>query len=147
MKLEKGITLTSLVLYIILLMLVLSILFLISDYFYKNLNYVADIGKYVANYNKFNMYFIEDVKNNSEIYSITDQGHKLVFIDGTVYTFDNKSIYRNKSRICENIHDLSFRQSEHTDENNFTKKTVIVEMTIKGSKPLESENEYVLKYW
>ena len=147
MKSEKGITLLSLIVYIALLTLVLGILSVVSNYFYKNVNYITDTGKYVSNYNKFNMYFIEDVKNNSEIYSISEDGTQLVFADGTNYTFADNSIYRNKVRICENIYALSFSKRAQTDENDFTKQIITVNFAVRGSKLFETENDYVLKYW
>ena len=82
MKSEKGITLNSLIIYIILITLVLGLLVSISSYFYSNLDYVNDTGKTMFQFNKFNMYFIEDVKNNTDLYSIEDE--KIVFEDGTV---------------------------------------------------------------
>ena len=140
MKSEKGITLNSLILYVIILTLVLGLLISISKYFYENINYVDETGKTMYQFNKFNMYFIEDVKNNSEIYSIEDE--KIVFEDGTVYTFGNGNIYRNKSKICDDIEILKFSSLE-----NNNKKMIRVDMAIKGSNLFTSSNEYVLKYW
>ena len=141
MKSEKGITLNSLIIYIILITLVLGLLVSISNYFYSNLDYVNDTGKTMFQFNKFNMYFIEDVKNNTDLYSIEDE--KIVFEDGTVYTFANGNIYRNKSKICDEIEILKFS----TVNNDTNKNIVRVDMAIKGSTVFVSSNEYVLKYW
>lgn len=145
MRTEKGITLTSLIIYIIVLIFIVSMLSAISSYFYANTSYISETGKYVSEFNKFNMYFIEDVKNNSDIYSIDK--NKIVFADGTIYTYTNESIYRNKVEICNNIHGCSFEKREEVDTNNFVKKILNVKMIIKGSKIFESQNDYVLKYW
>lgn len=145
MKEEKGITLTSLILYIMVLLVVVGTLSYVSTYFYSNTSYITDIGKYTAEFNKFNVYFIEDVKNNSNLYSITE--NKIVFEDGTIYTYSNGSIYRNKVEICKNINSCIFSKIEETDRNNFTKQIINVKLSIKGSEGFESENNYVLKYW
>ena len=145
MKSEKGITLTSLILYIILILLVVSILSVVSSYFRNNVNYITDIGKYVTQFNKFNAFFIDDVKNNSKILSVEDS--KIVFEDGTTYTFANNDVYRNKVKICEGLYLLTFAENDYEDDNGFTKKIITVHMAIKGSKLFESTNEYVLKYW
>lgn len=145
MKQEKGITLVSLIIYIILLMFVVAILSNISQHFYSNTSYIQEMGKYISEFNKFNMYFIEDIKNNSDTYTVTKD--KLVFADGTIYTYSNKSIYRNKVEICTNINICEFTKREEQDKNNFTKKIVNVKMEIEGSKTFNSENDYVLKYW
>lgn len=145
MREEKGITLISLIIYIILLIVVVGILSTISQHFYSNTSYITDMGKYASEFNKFNMYFIEDIKNNSNIYSI--DANKIVFEDGTIYTYSNQAIYRNKVEICSNIYSCIFSNKEEIDENNFTKKIINVKLIIKGAKLFESENDYVLKYW
>ena len=145
MKSEKGITLTSLILYIVVLLVVIATLSVISTHFYSNTSYITDMGKYIAEFNKFNMYFIEDVKNNSRLYSIVED--KIVFEDGTIYTYSNNSIYRNKVEICKNIYNCSFSQIEETDSNDFTKQIINVTLSIDGTEMFETENSYVLKYW
>jgi len=144
-KSEKGITLTSLIIYIVLLLVAIGTLSIISQHFYSNTSYITDMGKYVSEFNKFNMYFIEDVKNNSDLYSISE--NKIVFADGTIYTYSEQSIYRNKVEICSNIYSCMFEQKEQINDKNFAKKIVNVKLKIQGSKLFESENDYVLKYW
>ena len=39
----------------------------------------------------------EDVKNNADVYTIED--NKIVFEDGTIYTYTDNDIYRNKIKI------------------------------------------------
>ena len=145
MKSEKGVTLITLIIYLILLVLVLSILSIVSQYFFGNVNRITDIGKYLSGFNKFNMYFIEDVKNNTETYSVTN--NEIIFKDGTTYTFENTDIYRNKVKICDNIYNVTFSKKDEEDSSNFTKKIVTVEMTIKSSKLFNVSHEYVLRYW
>ena len=115
MKSDKGITLTSLILYIVLIILVLGFLSLVSQNFFQNTKYISNTGKYVAEFNKFNMYFIEDVKNNADVYTIED--NKIVFEDGTIYTYTDNDIYRNKIKICENIDYCKFSKTNQIDEN------------------------------
>lgn len=145
MKSEKGITLTYLIIYIILLILVVSTLSIVSTHFYSNTKYLMDNGKYVSEFDKFNMYFIEDVKNNKETYSV--DANKIVFEDGTVYTYSEKSIYRNKVELCRNIENCIFSKLEETDDNNFIKKIINVKLSIAGENKFETEINYVLKYW
>lgn len=145
MKSEKGITLTYLIIYIVLLILVVSTLSIVSTHFYSNTKKIMDNEKYVSQFDKFNMYFIEDVKNNKETYSV--ESNKIVFEDGTIYTYSENSIYRNKVELCRNIEKCIFSKSQETDDNNFTKKIINVKLSIAGENKFETENNYVLKYW
>ena len=144
-KNEKGITLISLIIYIIVLILVLSLLTYITASFNDNMKILENLGKNMPSFNKFNMYFIEDVKNNKDICYIDDS--KIVFDDGTTYTYQDNNIYRNKTKICENIPFITFSFREETDDNDFTKKVITVQMVLKGTDVIELENDYVLKYW
>lgn len=148
MKSEKGITLIMLIVYIIILLLIVGILNSINNMFTSNLNYITENSKYVSEFNKFNMYFIEDVKNNRNaqvIQSETQSEIIIIFDDGTKYTYSDKGIYRNKVKICNNIESCNFtlRNEEHSTE----KKIITVEMTIKALNLFEAKNDYVLRYW
>lgn len=145
MKKEKGITLISLIIYIVAVLLTVSFLSVVSTHFYSNTKYLMDNGKYASEFNKFNMYFIEDVKNNSTVYSI--EKNRIVFEDGTIYTYSNNSIYKNKVEICKNIEKCEFSEIEEKDDNNFIKKIINVKIAIRGENKFETENNYVLKYW
>lgn len=146
---QKGVTLISLIVYIIVLTIIISILSLVSQMFFTNIKYITEKGKYVSEFNKFNMYFIKDVKNNKDV--LECKSNKIILEDGTIYTYNSEenSIYRNKVKICNNISNCAFSISDtNKDETGgITKKIVTVEMLIKGSKNLKSTNEYVLRYW
>ena len=147
MKNEKGITLISLIIYMIVMCIVIATLAMISDSFYTNTNYIKESSKYVSEYNKFNMYFIEDVKNNKDTYKVTN--NEIIFNDGTVYTYKadtDKSIYRGKVKICTNILFCNFTKTQ-VEVNGITKNIIQVHMVIDGAKNFETINEYVLKYW
>ena len=147
MKSNRGITLLSLIIYIIVLTFVVAMLATISDMFFSNTKYITDSGKYISEFNKFNMYFIEDVKNNKNTYEVTD--NQIIFEDGTTYTYKtdpDNGIYRNKVKICTNIAFCKFTKSKK-EEETITKNIIQVKMVIKSSKLFEVTNEYVLKYW
>lgn len=147
MKSEKGITLISLILYIILLVVVVSMLSVMSNLFFSNTRFITNNSKYVSEFNKFNMYFIEDVKNNKDIYKITT--NEIIFADGTIYTYNqnpDSGIYRNKVKICNNIEFCEFTSREEKI-NNINKKIINVKLQISGSRVFVSDNEYVLRYW
>lgn len=144
MKSEKGVTLTALVIYVVVATVVIGALAIISSYFYSNMGYVKDQTEYVSEYNKFNMFFIQDVKNNKTA-EVTD--YKITFEDGTVYEYKLKAIYRNDEEIATKIEDALFTSGTYI-VNNTTKNLIGVSLQVGTEKKLyEKKIEYVLKYW
>ena len=138
MKSQKGVTLVALVIYIIVFTIVISILSVISSFFFSNVNFVKEQANYAPEFNKFNMFFIQDVKNN-----------KIEFADGTRYDFnsDQKAIYRNGKAIAKNIQVAVFKPSTVTIRNT-TKNIVNVNIAIgKAGSLFTKDIDYVLKYW
>ena len=146
MKSQNGVTLVALVIYIIVLTIVVSILAVVSSFFFTNVNFVKDQANYAPEFNKFNMFFIQDVKNNK---SVTVSGNTVQFGDGTEYIFnlDQKAIYRNGKAIAKNIQAAVFSTSTETIRNT-TKNIINVNIAIGNAGALFTKNiDYVLKYW
>ena len=130
----------------VVIVIVLAILAVVSDMFFYNTKYLTDRSRYMAEYNKFNMYFVGDVKNNRYAQVRENQ---ITFEDGTVYTYKSgadSGIYRNKVKICSGISYCYFSKSTIT-VNNVEKYIIRVHMLIEDTDVFETINEYVLKYW
>lgn len=144
MKSEKGVTLSALVIYIAVLTVVIGGMALLSSYFYNNMHLVKDDASYVVEYNKFNMFFVQDVKNNS---NATIENNVIKFDDGTTYEYKSNSIYRNDKEIATNVKSATFNLATY-DVKNTTKNLIAVNLNIgDGEKEYQKEIEYVLKYW
>lgn len=146
MKSQKGVTLIALVIYVIVLTIVVSILAMISSFFFSNVNFVKDQANYAPEFNKFNMFFIQDVKNNK---NVTVSENNIKFEDGTEYIFnlDQKAIYRNGKAIAKNVQAAVFTTTTETIRNT-TKNIVNVSIAIGNTGALfTKEIDYVLKYW
>ena len=114
MKSEKGITLISLIIYVIALTIVIGIIAVISGYFYNNIATSSEDIEPMVEYTKFNSFFSEEV-NEKEIKVLdckttTDSTGKIdtsyiVFDNGVQYTYisENKGIYRNKVKIARGV--------------------------------------------
>lgn len=122
MKSNKGITLMSLVVYIVGMIIVVAILTALVSYFSKNIN-IDDLKKTGGEYTKFSSVFTKEVNiaGNKvlECYTQGDGENKvsyIVFSTGNQYTYmaQDKSIFRNKIKICENVEDCEF-SSEFDD--------------------------------
>lgn len=144
MKSEQGITLTSLVIYIAVATVLISTMAVMSSHFFANIQLVKNQSDYVVEYNKFNMFFIQDVKANKAASII---GTTIVFEDGTKYEYKDESIYRNDKKIAKNIRTASFEPATYT-VNNVTKNLIKVNLNIGvEKKSYQKQIEYVLKYW
>lgn len=154
MKSEKGITLTILVIYVVFFSIIMSLLAALSNYIYKNIGYVNDNSIDISEFNKFNMYFIEDIKTNTQAEikeTVSEEGKEILqitFEDGDAYRYvkSEKTIYKNKQKIAKDIIDFNAEQF-----NNSEKRKKYIEVNIKiGSNDeanYKKKIEYVLKYW
>lgn len=148
MKSEKGITLTSLVIYIIVATILIGAMASLSSFFFSNMYLIKDQDRYAPEFTKFNMFFIEDVKNNQ---TATIEGTTITFEDGTKYSYNagESAIYRNDKKITELVQSVEFTQSL-VKINNTTKQIITVNMSIGKAENDLLNNvkvEYVLKYW
>lgn len=126
MKNQKGLTTTSLIVYVIAMLLAIGIIATITSFFYTNVINLEDSSTNIAEITKFNMYFLQETKNkDNDIVRITN--NSITFLTGNTFTFEGNSIYLNSSKICENVKNLNFT----TEEIN--NKTVIKVLTTIGN--------------
>ena len=160
MKSERGVTLTALVIYIMVATIVISVIAVKNANFFENTQIIKEQDKYAVEFNKFNMFFINDVKNNK---TANVETKKIVFEDGTTYELKGTDIYRGETKIASRIQLLEFT-SETTQVDNTTKNLIKVHLII-GKNTNSTNNakqdkinknindrfnktiEYVLKYW
>ena len=146
MKTQKGVTLTSLVVYMTVFMIVIAILTTISRYYYKNVHELQKPLDTATGYNQFHMFFVNDTKKNSYA-EVTENGTKLEFEDGTTYVYSSRKIFRNNIEIVDNIANLKFTLSS-TNEGDIMKNIVNVQMMFESDARLTQGGiDYVLKYW
>lgn len=127
MKSEKGITLISVTIYVIVMAIVIGIIAVISGFFYKSIDGV-DQTVPAQEFTEFNRYFSDEI-NRDGIEIISCESNYVVFNNNVEYTFvaGNKGIYRNGVKICRDIENCTFTKGS---ENG--KTTVTVQMIISG---------------
>lgn len=140
MKSQKGVTLISLTVYIIVMVIVVAIVSVISTYFYKNIDAVANKINPMTEYTKFNSFFSDEV-NHKNIKVLECKGNYMVFDNGIQYTFiaENRGIYRNKVKIAEDVENCTFEYRIKNGKNVVavnlkigTADTKYVEYTLKN---------------
>ncbi len=145
MKSERGITLTSLIIYVVITTITVIAIASFSSFFVSNMNEVKEQEKYAPEFNKFSMFFIGDVKNNKTAEVTTNQ---VTFEDGTVYQYrqSEKAVYRNSTKITEKVDSFSFSSTEE-QVSSTNKRIINVKMSIGGKVNLKSGIDYTLRYW
>lgn len=139
MKSQKGITLISLTIYIIVMVIVVTVVALISNYMFKNMNSVSEAIDPLTEYIRFNSFFTDEV-NTSGIKILDCQDDYILFNNNVQYTFveANEAIYLNKAKIAKNVTNCTFSVSE-----NDGKKQINVQITLDDN---ETKNTtYTLK--
>ena len=124
MKNDKGITLTSLIIYVISMLVVVTTIATLTSFFYKNVDIDSLSKKSTEQYTNFSKLFAKEInqKNNKiivcKIKNETVQGKEykfsyIIFSNGNQYTYKqiNNSIYKNTKKICEEIKDCDFSYS------------------------------------
>ncbi len=149
LKSEKGVTLTTIVIYIIVLMAALGILATVSTFFYNNVVLVKDSAKYASEFDKFNASMVGDVKENKQV-KVDTINKTITFENGVTYIYkpEDRGIYREKVKIATNVDSFSVYQKTIT-VNNVDKQIISVNIIIGNStKTLISKSiDYTLKYW
>lgn len=142
---NKGITLSALVIYIIVFMIVISIMTTITTFFYSTITDIIDTPQYLSELNKFIMFFGIDIKNyNTAV--VTD--NQIQFEGGPIYKFENNSIYRDDVLIAQKVLKCTFTPKEY-NVNNITKNLINVDIQIgkDNQDSMKRKIDFTLKYW
>lgn len=133
MKSENGVTITSIMIYVIVLTIVVVTVGRITTYFYKNVNTVTSSTDASSAYLSFNTYFTNEINTEKnqvkECVTNDDTGVSYITFEGTQnkYIFKGKNIYKDKVKIAKNIDSCKFSYEETTG-------IITVDMTIDGKQ-------------
>ena len=109
MKNQKGITLTSLVVYIVVMVIVLGVMSTIINTFYENTDSIQGDTQEIIEFNNFNTYFLKEVKKkDNKLDSIKD--NYILFASGNSFSLVNNSIYYNDIEISSGVKEFIIKQ-------------------------------------
>ena len=95
MKKNNGITLVTLVIYVIVMLIIVGVMTAITNTFYRNTEVVKGNVQEVVEFNKFNSYFLKEVKlYNNKVDTYVDDKY-ILFASGNSFSINNDSIYYN----------------------------------------------------
>ena len=123
MKSQKGLTLISVSIYVIVMIVVVGVISVVTGAFMKTLKSADFNNDPIAEYTTFNSYFSEEV-NHQGLKVVECQNDYIVFDNGVQYSFiaENSGIYRNQVKICRDIENCTFSQSENNGKTIITVK-------------------------
>lgn len=112
MKSQNGITLSSLIIYIIVMIMVIGVMARVSTMFYNNVNKLDNRTIEISKFNNFNTYFVKEIKlPNNGIDKI--ENNYILFKSGNSFLYQNQNIYYNDLMIVDNVKNLVFtKESE-----------------------------------
>ncbi len=114
MKEEKGITLVSLVVYVLVMIIVLGVMSAIITNFYQNTDTMQGNVEEIVEFNKFNIYFLKEVKTaNNKVDSVTDD--YILFASGNSFSISNNEIYYNNIKICNEVKSMQISIGKNGD--------------------------------
>lgn len=149
LKSEKGITLLSLSIYIVVMLIVVGILTTISKFFYGNLNIVKDSAKYSSEFDKINTSLISDVKANKHV-NVDNTNKIIIFEDGTTYKYNesDEGIYRGQTKIASHVTHFSVSKRQLVIDN-VDKEILTINVVIGSSEKnlINKQIDYTLRYW
>ena len=125
MKSERGVTLTSILIYVIALTVVVTIIGRIITYFYKNINEYTDNNQAISQYTKIVSYLTDEINTKDNIVEAFGENYLKFAKTQNQYTYQNGKIYINKAKICDDIENCKFSYDE-------MKEKISMEITIKG---------------
>ena len=105
MKREKGITLLSLIVYIIVMLIVIGVMSAITSNFYKNTDAIKGNVEEVVKFNKFNNYFLKEVKRKNNAVDTVSSNY-ILFTSGNSFSLSNNVIYYNNIALCEEVQNM-----------------------------------------
>lgn len=124
MKNEKGITLSSLVIYIIVMIMVIGVMTRVSLIFYNNTENLNDNTKDIIEFNNFNNYFVKEIKiANNKIDTIAEDGAYILFDTGNSFSLKNNEIFYNDLEIAKNVKNINFKY--YTNSEGIEEKDII----------------------
>lgn len=149
MRNQKGITMASLGIYIVVCMIVVAMLATITANYRNAIKDMDDDSEYATEYSKFNLYFLEETKNTTnkkpEITGEDNNYNSIKFQTGNEFKYDiqNKILYLNKNtgekiKLIKKVETCTFSLDSENGKN-------VITVNIKISKTEGRELKYVLE--
>lgn len=129
MRNNSGVTLMSVMIYVIGMTIVLGVMATLVSFFYNNIDVNSINNDSSIQYTKFSSVFVEEINRENnyiiDCKTLRENNDKLsyiIFSSGNQYTFmrESASVYKNNVKICDSIEECDFSYS-FVDSKYFVK--------------------------
>ncbi len=120
MKSQKGITLTSVIIYIMGMTMCIGVIATLTTYFYKNMDTIDDYN-YTTEYTRFISLITDEINQEGntiiETKTYTENEKQIsyiIFSSGNQYTYteEDNCIYMNNVKVCKGVEICKFGYNE-----------------------------------
>ena len=116
-KNTNGITLVSLVIYVVIMLMLIAIIAVFKNNIDKNLDSIGEYTSLVPIIDEVHMYMLGEVNiENNKVLKRNSSGSYIEFSSGNTYMFSDGSLYKNSVKILSDIRGGSFQVG--TENNN-----------------------------
>lgn len=147
---QKGISLISLIIYVIAMLITVTIITVVTSYFYQNVDVTAKKYTYFSEFTKFETYMSDEanISNNKILNIYKGTGNEqtyIAFSSGNQYTYIpiNNAVYMNNVKIASGVKACEF--TEGIENGHSTLKVKIAIQGNSESEPKIRQIIYTLK--
>lgn len=135
----KGITLVSLVIYVVIMLMLIAIIAVFKNNIDENIDSMGEYTSLVPKINKVHMYMLDEVNlKNNKVLKRNSSGSYIEFSSGNSYMFSDGSLYKNSVKVLSDIIDGSFQVE--TENNN---EVLYVNLSL-GDELQDKQLKYVM---
>jgi len=139
-KSNRGITLISLTVYIVILATVIAILATFKGKIDDTLDSMSEYTSATPEFNKMHLYMLEEVNlENNKVIKRSADGSYIEFSSGNAYLFDDNKVFRNNVKIFSEVDKCSFKLGKENDND-----VLYVEFSIDNQEYISKELKYVV---
>ena len=139
-KNDRGVTLISLTIYVVLMLAVVAVMAGFKDNVDKTLKTMGEYASVVPEINKMHMYMLDEANiENNKILKRNSDGTYVEFTSGNKYLFSENKVYKNSVRIQSDVSNCTF---EIGQENN--NDVLYVNLELDDGKSVSKKLRYVM---
>ena len=139
-KNDRGVTLISLTIYVVLMLAVVAVMAGFKDNIDKTLKTMGEYASVVPEINKMHMYMLDEANiENNKILKRNSDGTYVEFTSGNKYLFSENKVYKNSVRILTDVSNCTFEVGQ---ENN--NDVLYVNLEVGSGKSVSKKLRYVM---